>query len=896
MRRALAVARTKVVREERAAPIATPARAWVECLLTCSVGAVCAWLVDVVRCAFVPGVRVHASDFAIAALDLFGLVMAVAVVVGLVLGAVLALMRATPTFGRARAFYGSPSRWLREDVEHFAQPLAWASVLGVAFAVAVRAYGTLGTSVHRQELAGLTMGGITVAIVPATFVLYALFRFVFRGLARLLGRLATFATVLVVVGVALIALPFALARSTTFAGVDRALAFGGGAMGVAFAVGMIVCFTRVKRMEAVRLARWATGAVTIALVAFAIAGATYGRSNRVRSVVEQRSLVGARLVRFFASYADRDHDGFAAAFGGGDCDDGDARVYPGAPDPAGDGIDGDCFAGDGSPDVAPRGDGRFSTRALPIDHPNIVVVTIDALRRDHLGAFGYARPTSPHIDAFARTAVVLEGVVPSSTRSLRSIPGMWMGLYPSEIAWGPEYLWPSVRAENPTAAEILGTRGYQRGAVMATNYFQRVDGFFQGFDVVDQFAEYDPPRGRAVDEALPILSSFVAAHQPFLLWVHLFNCHAPYLQDGVPSLFGNDEMGRYDTEITFADAEVQRVLDAIDAQGIAANTVVVVASDHGEAFGEHGEFGHAHTLYEEEMRAVLMIRMPGIAPRRVAGNVTAIDLAPTLVEIGGARMPQPISGESLVPILTGERELDPERTLIGELLPDGINPFDVKMIRRGETELLWWSRDGRVQLFDLASDPDEHDDLSDDRPAEAARLLGELRAWSARASRPDSRDDGVIASHRLSSAPAPSTPIAASYPSFELLGVNLPQTRVHRGEPLPLDLFYHVTSETTDDLFFRVNVASADVPVREHFHCWHYPMHSRYPTTRWRTGEYLDDPCTIRIPTAVEMPLTRPAHFTLDLVVESASGAIVEGTLHGTSVVSVPLGSFDVDP
>lgn len=875
----------------------TPERAVPEMVLGCVLGALLVGLYDVVRAAtLTSGVTVSFGELVVSALDLFAFLAPVGLVLGLGLGLVLALVRASPFLAGVRTFYGSPSRWLRPDPERFAQPLAWAGTLALVFFVVAHAYGDFATRFHRQDLAGYAMGGLVLGLLVLSFVLYALLRVVLLRLARVLGRLATFATLLGLLVPAGIAVLVVLSRSEQLEGVDDALWVAIPLASIAFLSGLALALAWARRRTTRALAVVATLAVVLVALSFSLASSTYGAGNRVRSVVEQRSLLGGRLVRFYASRADRDRDGFTAAFGGGDCNDRNPNVYPGAPDVPGDGIDADCFAGDGSPDVVPRGDGRFGTRPLSVPQPSIVVVTIDALRRDHLGVNGYARATSPHIDAFAQTAVQFTGVIPSSSRSLRSIPGMWIGLYPSEIAWGPEYLWPSVMPVNQTVAEILEARGYRTAAVMATNYFQRVQGFFQGFRTARQFEIYDPPRDRAVNEALPILTELGATGEPFLLWVHLFNCHAPYLQDGVPSTFGGEEMDRYDTEIAYADEQFQRVLDAIDAQGLSERTVVVLASDHGEAFGEHGTFYHSTTLYEEEMRPMLLMRVPGIPSARIDGNVSLIDVAPTLVELAGGRMTRTISGESLVPLMTGERGVDPERTLLAELLPDGLHPYDVKVLRRGTTKLMWWSRDGRIQLFDLARDPEERFDLSDDRPTEAARLVGELRAWSAAASEPPNRCDAVIAQHRLASAPAPTTPILASYSSFDLLGLDMPSTRVRRGETLPLDLYYEVTDETDASLFFRVTVAGPPgVGLPEHFHCWHYPLHSCYPTDRWHAGEYLDDPCTLRIPGPEEMTLSGTAHFDLTLQVFDGD-AVVEALHGGNPVTVVPLGGFDVDP
>jgi hypothetical protein len=201
-----------------------------------------------------------------------------------------------------------------------------------------------------------------------------------------------------------------------------------------------------------------------------------------------------------------------------------------------------------------------------------------------------------------------------------------------------------------------------------------------------------------------------------------------------------------------------------------------------------------------------------------------------------------------------------------------------------------------VQLFDLAHDPNEQHDVSDDRPTDAAQLLGELRAWSAAASAPPNRCDGIIAEHRLSHAPTPNLPLLASYPTFEVLGSNMPTQHVRRGGALPLSLYYHVTDETDQSLFFRVTVdGPPGVSLPEHFHCWHYPLHSCYGTEQWRAGEYLDDPCTLRIPTETEMALTGTAHFTLSLTVLDPNDPVA-GLFEGRTLATIPLGGFDVDP
>jgi arylsulfatase A-like enzyme len=871
----------------------TPARAIPEMVLASSLAALFLALLDVAQSALSSAVvRVTPGEMFAAALHLVALELPVGLAIGLVLGVALALLRAVPSLGDARRFYGTPSRWLERDPVRFAQPLAMLGALGTVFFVVSRAFVDFTTRYHRMDLAAYAMGGLVLAMFVVAIVVYAALALGLGVLARALGRFASFATLLVLGGAAGAIVLVQLSRSEALEGVDDAVFVAIPIVAGAIVLAVVLARVAVRRTPLGRLVALASAAASLVLVLFIASGSAYGDRSGVRSVVEQRSVVGQRLVRFYAARSDSDHDGYTSLFGGGDCDDTDARVHPGAPDPAGDGIDSDCFLGDGSPNVAPRGDAELSTSPHPVQRPSIVVVTIDALRRDHLGVNGYARPTSPHIDAFAAHAVQFDGVIPSSSRSLRSIPGMWTGLYPSELVWGPEYLWPALRPENATAAEILGANGYASAAVMATDYFQRVDGFFQGFDTIDQFDVYDPPRDRAVDEALPILDRLAGGMQPFLLWIHLFNCHAPYLQDGVASRFGDGEMDRYDTEIALADEQFQRVLDALDAHGLRDHTVVVLASDHGEAFGEHGTFGHSTTLYEEEMRPMLFVEVPGVAPGHVEGNVSLIDVAPTLVDLAGARFAAPISGRSLLPFLLRERMPSADRTVMAELMPDGLNPYDVKVLRRGTLKLLSWVRDGRFQLFDLASDPDERHDLSDERRDEAEQLRGELRAWTAAASLP-SNGPGLVEMNRLGTVPRMTTRIDATYPiGFELLGVDLPQRPYHRGESIPLTFFYRVTSEMDQDLFFEVHLTPPPgVALPPHFHADHRPIQSLYPTQDWRAGEILRDATPMVIP----RELSAPVHLEITLRVLD-NGTAIDAVEGSTTTTIVSLGSVDVVP
>jgi arylsulfatase A-like enzyme len=518
--------------------------------------------------------------------------------------------------------------------------------------------------------------------------------------------------------------------------------------------------------------------------------------------------------------------------------------------------------------VADLGNGRYGRRppGLP-RRPNVLLLTIDALRPDHLGAAGYARDTSPNLDRFAAEAVRFETVVAQSSRSLRSIPAMMTGRYPSQVAFGPEYLWPALLPGNTTVAELLQRRGYQTAVTMGTDYFHRVDGFFQGFEEVDEILTYKPARHVTTDRAIRQLRALADDGRPFFQWVHQFNVHAPYLRPPHPSRWGDERVDQYDTEIRLADEQFQRLLDTLDELDLAQDTIVVVASDHGEAFGEHGIRGHSTTLYEEELLSTLIVRVPGVEPGVVEGPVALFDLAPTLLNLAGIPVPEPIPARSLLPLMTGAEEPDPTRAIFSELMPDGLFPYDIKTMRVGDLKLMWWVQDGTFQLFDLARDPGERQDLSDARRDTALDMLGRLQAWVALTNLPENRTEEFIARHRLEEPPEELThPLNLRYPGlFTVLGCNLPRTTYRLGETIDFECYYRVDQETDLDLFFRVMLEPpGGYPMPPHFHALHYPLHSRYHTNQWQEGEILRDPMPMVVPsemqTPVELKLTFAVH------------------------------------
>jgi arylsulfatase A-like enzyme len=369
----------------------------------------------------------------------------------------------------------------------------------------------------------------------------------------------------------------------------------------------------------------------------------------------------------------------------------------------------------------------------PRPRPNILFITIDTLRADHLGTYGYKRPTSPRLDQFAQSAVVFEQAHSSASWTLPSLTSLMTSLYSSTHGcWKIDSrLDPSFH----TLAELLRNNDYDTAMVASHTFLSGRYGLQKGFTHVDS-------RILQVDAIASITSPEISAKGvewlrekaavrdgiPWLLWLHYFDPHDAYLpHPGFSEKFGmKEEIDLYDGEIAFTDHYVGQVLDELARLKLADDTIVVVVADHGEEFLDHGNMRHGNTLYEEVVRVPLMIRAPGFHPWRVEPVVSGVDVMPTLLELAGVAVDYPIEGKSLVPLARGE--LEPEREAISEVRWH--DNQDMKSLRRGP----WKYIDHRLGaqkldlLFALPIDPLE---LADVSPAEA-RTTAEMRDELAR--------------------------------------------------------------------------------------------------------------------------------------------------------------------
>ena len=802
-----------------------------------------------------------------AALTLVGLLLPMGAVAGIVSG--LADVAAPPSLDARRAFamWTSPSAWFTRAPDAFADAIA-AIMVAAGFIAAIRASAfAFATGFHDQRLASSAAAVVALAIAAVAAVVFRIARRALRAIAARLGPVPS-PIVLVTIGLIAAAIAISLSRNTRFARGDwftPVAALSAILMHASLSASLVLR----ARKRAPRTIALGALCLLVSVVVPAVAVTQYTASSRVRILTEDFSRLGRALIPAYQRVVDADRDGFSPILGGGDCDDARADVRPGAVDEPDDGLDADCFAGDGTPTYVDRTPEMWVETPPAAPMPNVLLITVDALRPDHLGAYGYERPVSPHIDAFAREAVTFRDVTAQAPRTMRSMPSALTGMYPAQIAFGDQHVWPDLLPVNVTLAEGLGG-SHSTSVVMATSYFENVPTLFQGFTQVTLSDLQKAERSWAVNTSIDRIDELSARDRPFFVWTHLFNVHEPTLHDRSVSLFGPGQIGSYDTEVLYADREIGRLLEHLETRGLAENTIVVLASDHGEALGEHGMWGHSSSLYTEQVASVLIINAPGFTPRTVSAPVALMDIFPTVLNLAGRPKPGPIAGRSLVAAMRGDEAHLRERDIFAEVVPDGLFPFDWKSIRRGDDVLIYWPETARVALFDQRRDPRQLRDISDARPDDTRALLTALRSWMLTTNRPETLSERVIAEARVHDIPDAARRLGLRYATgFVLEAVDVSPVPVQPGNTVYVDFYFRVEDTTVQDCFFEIfpNLPGTNLP--SSMHLGHYPVEGRYRTNQFRRGELIRDRVSLRVPRTTRTPLSIP--YTLRVLATDRS-------------------------
>ncbi|MDQ3339992.1 MAG: sulfatase-like hydrolase/transferase [Myxococcota bacterium] len=508
-----------------------------------------------------------------------------------------------------------------------------------------------------------------------------------------------------------------------------------------------------------RIPRRGTIVLASALVAIALPFVALGMtpSEATAHAVEAKSRIGGDMLRLLRSQLDDDEDGYTAFFRGADCDDANADVHPGAKEVPGNGVDDNCIGGDAA--LPPPPPPPTPVKAIEARH-NLIVLFVDTLRFDRIGASGYKRDgktLTPRLDAFAKESVVFRSAYAQAPATLRSAPSFLGSRYPTQLTVDRQFAdYTVVSDDNVLLFEVLSAAGIATMGLTSHFYFcdpVRVPDDCKGFararhsNILQGALEWDNSGAvdiapsnhdiagpRIVDKTIARFERMAASGERFAMLVHLFDPHSTYMKHDDWPITESGERGlaqKYDYEIAYEDRQIGRLLDALEQTKLASNTIVVLVSDHGEAFGVHTMdkerlFFHGHSLYRELLHVPLIFRVPGIAPREVSDVVELVDMAPTIVALLGTAPDRSWIGRDLSPLLRGEAAS--KKPAYAELVPAPWWNHEAKgMISEdGKKHIIFV--DGRWELYDLELDPEERKNVIRSDP-DAAKLKEQLLRW-----------------------------------------------------------------------------------------------------------------------------------------------------------------------
>ena len=375
---------------------------------------------------------------------------------------------------------------------------------------------------------------------------------------------------------------------------------------------------------------------------------------------------------------------------------------------------------------APPGEGAGAAGSRP---RNLLLVTIDTLRADRLGCYGYAQVETPQLDALARRGALFENAVAQAPLTAPSHASMMTGLNPT--AHKVRNTGGFVLAGSETLADTLQRRGFDTAAFVGSSVLKKRFGLGQGFAVYDDEmpaadmgagGEAERRAGEVVDRAVKWLEG--QKGKPFFLWVHVYDPHTPYAP---PPPFREKYKGRpYDGEVAYTDGELGRLFEAVAKKS--ADTLTAVLSDHGEAFSEHGEYSHGVFIYDTTLRIPFLMSGPGVpAGVRVKEQARTIDLLPTVLDLMGVPVPQGVQGTSFTPAFHGKAM--PATYSYAESLFPKLNMGWAEL--RGMRTNRWkYIRAPKPELYDLAQDPGETSNVIAGHAEEVRELEAQLNAAS----------------------------------------------------------------------------------------------------------------------------------------------------------------------
>src|SRR6266576_1406110 len=353
---------------------------------------------------------------------------------------------------------------------------------------------------------------------------------------------------------------------------------------------------------------------------------------------------------------------------------------------------------------------------------NVVFITIDTLRPDHLGCYGDKQIRTPNIDALAADSIRFERAYTAVPVTLPSHTVIFTGTYPM-LSGVHDFAANKLSPNQPTLASVLKEHGYNTAAVIGSAVLDSRFGLNHGFDFYYDHFDFNRLQESNLDEmerpgnvvanlTLDWLSKNY--QKKFFLWMHLYDPHYPYRP---PPPYSEQYKDRpYDGEIVFADAQVGRLIEFLKNKGLYQNTLIILSGDHGESLGEHGEKTHGFFIYNATLHVPLIIHLPGDMHARTVQNlVNLADIMPTVLAALNIQLPAHVQGQSLLPIISPKKE-DNARSLYAETFLPRLH-FNWSELRGVETENYHFIDAPKPELYDLRKDPGETHNLFAEKKA-----------------------------------------------------------------------------------------------------------------------------------------------------------------------------------
>jgi arylsulfatase A-like enzyme len=634
---------------------------------------------------------------------------------------------------------------------------------------------------------------------------------------------------------------------------------------LAFVVGMGLQreLARRRRPRPRRAHGLAIAAAALVLVPLVLVG--WGGQPRVKAVAATWSPTMATAMNLLRRATDLDGDGFGSLLGENDCAPRDERIHPGAVDRPDNGVDENCNGHDFSMRdlVAPSGPRPPVPPAFRRDW-NVLFLTIDTVRYDHTSFGGRnagprPRDTTPNLAKLAARATSFTFANAPTPGTMGTMPAILTSrFFHSGVALDEKNIKPGMPPRlapaNVTLAEVMKRGGYVTGAIVSHEYFNDW-GMEQGFDSYDTSccSTHDP--NRVADHVVADLAiSWIAARpeKKWFLWAHFIDPHSQYVKHPGEVQYGDSQEDIYNGELRWTDKQIGRLLDQLIKLPGGDRTIVVVTSDHGDGFGEHGFTGHAIALARELLHVPMLVYVPDNPPREVGGATSPVDLFPTVAELCGIDISDlALEGKSLVPpIFYGQEE--PDRVVFGETN----YPNPLRSATSTRWKLIFNLKGNFYELYDLANDPMERSNVAGRRQDGMDLMKPILDAWLERVvfTRDPTHSQVAMRMARLllPGPPTPQHPVtgaALDDGAIEILGFDADP--LVPGQKAKIAIYFHVVRPPTRRL--RLGAALFGVvaglpgggdqvraPVK-------ITLDGLFASDRWQVGDYLRDEWTIQV-------------------------------------------------